>query len=301
MNKHRFDAHIREIIKEEDIPLPASVAERTERTLAALPQCAPKRTLRPARLAASAAACIAVLFLVIIPNISVAYARAVEDIPVIGALVRVMTIRNYFYQDEGHELDAKIPQIIDSEHKDASERINRDIDSLTEEMIRQFCDDLEISDGKSFGSAYIDYEIMTNSEQWFTLKLTTTEVFASSAASFRYYHIDCTTGDYVTFGDLFRTEDFPQLEELITGQMREQMARNPDVSYWLGDSEAGRDAAALDQKQNFYFRDNGDLVIVYDKYEVGPGYMGCPEFTIPFEEYQEIIGAHFRDLLRPDL
>ncbi len=296
MNKHKFDKYVRGLIEQEDLTLPSSVAQRTERTLASLPARASKRKFRPARLAASAAVCAAVLFLAVIPNISVAYAKAVEDIPVIGALVRVMTIRNYFYQDEGRELEANIPQVMDGENKTASDRINRDIDVLTGEIIRQFDDELGLSSGKSFGSVYIDYEVITNSERWFTLKLTAMETAASSAASFRYYHIDRATGDCAVFGDMFQAKDFPRLEEMIIGQMREQTAQNEDVIYWLQDSEAGRDFAALDARQNFYFRDNGDLVIVYDRYEVGPGYMGCPEFVITPDEYRELIGPHYKEL-----
>ena len=36
-----------------------------------------------------------------------------------------------------------------------------------------------------------------------------------------------------------------------------------------------------------YFDDKGDLVIVFEKYDVAPGYMGCPEFVIPREVYQD--------------
>lgn len=33
--------------------------------------------------------------------------------------------------------------------------------------------------------------------------------------------------------------------------------------------------------ESFYFNENGEIVIVFDEYEVAPGYMGAVEFTIP--------------------
>ncbi|MDD6333654.1 MAG: RsiV family protein, partial [Clostridia bacterium] len=41
----------------------------------------------------------------------------------------------------------------------------------------------------------------------------------------------------------------------------------------------------IDSEQNFYFADNGNIVIVFEKYEVAPGYMGSCEFEIPKEIY----------------
>jgi hypothetical protein len=33
--------------------------------------------------------------------------------------------------------------------------------------------------------------------------------------------------------------------------------------------------------ESYYFNENGEIVIVFDEYEVAPGYMGAVEFTIP--------------------
>ena len=38
---------------------------------------------------------------------------------------------------------------------------------------------------------------------------------------------------------------------------------------------------------NFYFSENGNIVIVFDKYEVGAGSSGAPEFEINKEIYEK--------------
>ena len=38
---------------------------------------------------------------------------------------------------------------------------------------------------------------------------------------------------------------------------------------------------SIDEDQDFYIDEAGQLVIVFDEYEVAPGYMGVPEFIIP--------------------
>ena len=78
--------------------------------------------------------------------------------------------------------------------------------------------------------------------------------------------------------------------------MKAQMSQDEGVSYWVEDSEVGEDFTALDGEQNFYFAENGSLVIVYDKYEVSPGSMGCPEFVISYAEYLDYIAPHYSEI-----
>lgn len=288
--KQSFDQEIRDALQPEPISVPASVHERTEQILDALPEkeSKPKLFVLPRAVvrATQAAACILFVLLVLLPNISVTYAQAVENIPVIGSLVEIFTIRNYFYSDDRHELDVQVPQVSDPDNQSASNLINKNVNELTSAVIQQFYADMEITHDKGYGSIYIDYETVTNTDKWFTLKLTVTELAASSNTYFRFYHIDRTTGTYVTFGDLFDEADYPALEQLIIRQMRREMDENEDAVYWIDGAEVGENFTALSSTQNFYFDDAGNLVIVYNKYEVGPGYMGCPEIEIPSQDFQ---------------
>ena len=58
------------------------------------------------------------------------------------------------------------------------------------------------------------------------------------------------------------------------------MAKGSSKIYWVENAEIGQDFVTLDDKHNFYWDKDGNLVIVFDKYEVAPGSMGAPEFVI---------------------
>ena len=296
MNDHQFDEYIKSLVADNDIEIPASVHERTEQTLESLPIRIPKQKPRIMRSIASIAACMAILLIGVMPNISTAYAAAVVDIPIFGDLVRVFTIRNYFYEDDRHELNAEIPEVSDPQNKDAGNLINKDINELTSAVISKFYHELEISSVSGYGSVHIDYETLTNTEQWFTLKLTISEIKGSSDTSSKYYHINRTTGSYIIFADLFDEKHYTALEELIMTQMRNQLAQSENITYWIEDSEIGEDFITLNANQNFYFKENGNLVLVYNKYEVGPGSMGCPEFELLPEEYMEYMNPSIAEL-----
>ena len=302
--KQSFDREIRDMLQQEPITVPSHVHERTQQLLDSLPEKGNKSRLvvlpRAVVKMSKAVACILFVMLVLLPNISVTYAQAVENIPIIGNLVEIFTIRNYFYSDDHHELDAQVPQVNDPNNQNASNLINKNVNELTSAVIQQFYDELEISHDKGYGSIYIDYETVTNTDEWFTLKLTVTELAASSNTYFRFYHIDRTTGTYVTFGDLFDEADYPALEQLILKQMRQEMDENEDAVYWIDGAEVGESFTALSGQQNFYFDKSGNLVIVYNKYEVGPGSMGCPEIEISPEYYTKYMDSHYIDILDSD-
>ena len=291
--KQSFDQEIREALQGEQTAVPESVHQRTEMLLDSLPEKETKPRLRILPTATrgfiSTAACILLVMLVVLPNLSVTYAHAMENIPIIGDLVEIFTIRNYFYSDGRHELDAEVPEVNDPNNEQVSDLINKDVNELTSAVIQKFYDDLEISHDTGYGSIYIDYETVTNTDEWFTLKLTVSEVQASSNTYFKFYHIDRTSGTYVTFGDLIDSEDFGAIEQIIRAQMEAEMAADPDVVYWTEDTELGQSITALSTDQNFYFDDAGNLVIVYNKYEVSPGSMGCPEIVIGKEKFEKYL------------
>ena len=48
---------------------------------------------------------------------------------------------------------------------------------------------------------------------------------------------------------------------------------------------------------NFYFNDIGDIVIVFDKYEVAPGFMGTPEFAVNMSVISDVINPEYQSII----
>ena len=291
-----LDQYIKSKAQEERADVPDSVKICVEQALAALPEISP--SAKPTRIwprVAAAAACFAFVALFLLPNVSVTYAQALEQIPVIGDIVRVVTIRNYFYADNNHEMHIDEPEI-EGGDSGAADLINQDVHALTNALVTQFYQELERDGNGGHGSVYVDYEVVKNTDRWFTLKLSVNEVTGSSDNYFKFYHMDKKQGKVVTLGDLFRTGDF---SELLVNEIKKQMQENAEkdetITYWTNDGEIGKDFAAVGPDHNFYWNDEGDLVIVFDKYEVAPGSMGNPEFAIPKEAIQDSLKVEYQD------
>lgn len=293
-----FDKKLKEKAAEEQTEIPDSVKNKIEHALADLPdketKSAPKRVLP--RIAAAAACFIFTVFF-LLPNVSVTYAHALEQIPGIGDIVRVITIRNYFYSDEYHELDVDVPQVENGD-SEAFNLINKDIGELTDALVKQFYADLEDIGDNGHSSVYVDYQTVTNTDNWFTLKIRVTEAAGSGNTYFKYYHVNKQTASIVRLGDMAADNRFFEtIEHEIQKQMKTEMEKDGDLTYWTEDSVIGKDLHSVSPEHNFYWDKDGDLVIPFDKYEVAPGYMGTPEFTIPKELLRDVIKSEYVNII----
>lgn len=292
-----FDKYIKSKVAKEQTDIPDSVKKRIEQTLADLPEKKPviKQIRILPRIAASAA-CFVFIILFLLPNVSVTYAQALEPIPVIGDIVRVVTIRNYFYSDDKHEMDIDVPKI--EGDNDAAENINQDITQLTETLVQEFYEEVELIGDEGHSSIYLDYETVTNTDTWFTLKIRVHVAAGSSNTYYKFYHIDKRTNEIVKLGDLANDNSFYDvLVEEIKRQMKAQMETDSSIVYWLEESIIGKDCVSLTENHNFYWNDNGDLVIIFDKYEVCPGAMGTPEFVIDKGVFRDILKSEYKDAI----
>lgn len=293
-----FDEYLREKAKQEPFAVPPCVKDSMEQALENLPEKKGEiRHFRVLSKIAAAAACFVFVTVFLLPNVSAGYAQALEQIPLLGDIVQVVTIRNYFYSDDNHEMNINVPQI-SGENSEAADYINKSVSELTSEIISHFYDDLELTGSSGYGSIHVDYDTVMNSERWFTLKLSVSEIYATSNNYCRYYHIDKKNGNYVRLGDLFKTDDFSSvLTQEIKRQMEAEMEKDEDSIYWLDDSAIGEDCITVEADRNFYWDENGDMVIVYDKYEVAPGYMGAPQFTVSKDVIKDILKSDYLDMI----
>lgn len=228
---------------------------------------------------------------VILPNVNPTVAYAMYEIPLLGKLFEVVTVREYEYADETHEAEIKTPKIIVEEAEAESvDKLNEESQRLVDQIIEEFEKNLE---EESYQGLYVDYEVLCDTEDWFTLKLSVSEVTASSDQYFKFYHIDKQSGKAVELCDLFQDKAYiDAISENIRIQMVKQMEESEDdtVVYWTETiCEDENLFYEIEPNQNFYFNTQNELVIVFDKYVVGPGSMGCPEFIIPYEIYGEYL------------
>lgn len=199
--------------------------------------------------------------------------------------------REYTYHDGHNEADVKIPEVIagDTENpadSEAAEQINKSVEEYTDELIAQFEQDMAEEGYKGLN---VSYETVMDTASWFTLKVTALETQASGYEVHRFYHIDKKTGKTAALKNLFAdgADYITPISDEIKKQMKEQMEAGTG-DYFTQEDEYTDGFKAIAENQNFYLDADGNIIIVFDEYEVGPGYIGSPEFTIPAEVISSI-------------
>ncbi len=170
------------------------------------------------------------------------------------------------------------------------DEINFDIEQATSQLIEEFQESAEL--GESYGSLEIHHETVTDNENYFTLKLSMYRGAGSGFESYKFYTVDKRTGKRIQIGDLFQEDSNYNelLSENIKEQMRTQMAEDEGKVYWVDYEEVPEWSwERLKEDQNFYFDTEGNIVIVFDEYEVAPGYMGAREFTVQRALFEGIL------------
>ena len=235
----------------------------------------------------------AAAIIIAVPNLSPKAAYAMEKIPVLGNLFRIVTFRDYTYEDEKHSADVRVPeiqveteQITDLQVKEnvikSSAQINEKIKELAEEKIAAFEKE---KDGEGFHDLQITSEVMRTTDGYFTLKLVCFEAMASGYEEHHYFTIDLETGKELKLKDMFweNTDYIHAISENIKEQMKAQMAEDENKIYWVDSDMPEMDFQEITEDTEFYINEAGKLVISFNEYEVAPGYMGCVEFVITSE------------------
>lgn len=237
---------------------------------------------------AIAAAAAAVAVFIALPNTSANVAYAMSNIPVIGKLVDVVTFRDYEYESERHHADIEVPELV-SDGVVAVDEINSEIQRITDQIVAEFEESLKNEEG--YQEVVVKHEILVTTEEYFTLKLICYQGAGSGAEWDYYYTIDLNTGERLALDDLFieGADYITPISENIKEQMRQQMAADENVIYWLDDEEIPEwNFESITEETSFYVNGEGNIVICFNEGDVAPMYMGCVEFVIPDEVVAEI-------------
>ncbi len=252
---------------------------------------------------AAAAVCIVVLGL----NTNEAFANTMREVPVIGRLCQILTIRSYesTVQDENVNISVNQPELMveTSAEEDGNsvmtaqeiaERVNEEINT----RIAAYTDDAnkrieeykeaflatggteEEWEARNF-AVDVDYEIKSQTDDVLSFVLYYSEDWSAAYGQTDFYNISLADGHDITLQELLGDDYAAVIEESVRAQAAEQTAKDSNRVYWIG----SEDEKTMIEKDifthpGFYINEAGNVVVVFEKYAIAPGYMGACEFEI---------------------
>ena len=228
---------------------------------------------------------------VLLVNASPAFARAVSDVPVLGGLARVVTVTEYHIDERERLIDVRLPALELPGDTDLEQRINLAIQTRIDQVLQEAEDrarairDAYVATGgaeEDFIPVMIDvdYEIKCQNDHYLSFVLTETETRANAYTELYTYNIDLQAGRELTLRDMLGPDYKELANEAVRAGIAAQEAESPDNIYFHGE-EGVEGFPSIADDQRFYINEAGNPVLIFEKYEIAPGYMGQPEFEVP--------------------
>ncbi|MDO4439442.1 MAG: RsiV family protein [Eubacteriales bacterium] len=222
-------------------------------------------------------------------NTNVAFANAVEDIPVIGVIAKVLTFRSYETKTDDLMVAVDIPKIetISEEFKDLENSVNEEIYNLCEKY-----SDESVERAMEYKKAFLEtggteeewkehnlavkvwYEVKCKTDKYLSLIIRKNENWNNAGNESKYYNLDLKNAKPVQLEDLFGKD----YAGLVEKEVLKQMKAKDEIPYF------DLESLEITADTNFYINEMGNPVIVFAEYEIAPGAFGEQEFEIKFDE-----------------
>lgn len=223
-------------------------------------------------------------------NTSLAFAAAAYKIPVIGDLFRIITFREYHFEDDIQYIDAKIPKIDNTGKTELEKRVNLEIQKTINHLLQD-----DTVRAKEYYDAFIetggipeeyiplgitmDYEIKCVDSRYVSFVISHYETKFQAYNKQYFYNIDMETGRIVSLKDWLGTE----YKQIVADSIEKE------ISLWNEEKKAElwedlEFTNLITENTDFYIDQNGYAVVVFPKYEIAAGSAGALEFTILTED-----------------
>ena len=211
-------------------------------------------------------------------NASSTFAKSLENIPVIGNIIRVVNFNNYRIDKDGMDVSISLPEV-SSDSKDLEYKLNKEFEKEGKEAYKKYeaeVEKLEKEGKTTHKSAEMWSETVAENDKTLSVAIYNTETEASAATSRKIYNIDKKDKTILTLEGMFGNNDYVDvLSKNILSQMKERTKKDSNDVYFVDNT------FKIKKDQPFYINDKGELVICFDEYEVAPGSAGLVEFVIP--------------------
>lgn len=270
----------------QDIPIPEELDGIVDRAIDTSLRSRKQKRVKYTWIAGACAA--ALLFLVTI-NASPSVANALSSIPGVDRIIKVLTLKEYVVNEQNYSANIKVPAVANLDNKALELGLNEKYMKENKALYDKFLAEIEALKKQGGGHLGVDagYEIKTDNDDLLSIERYVDKSMASTSEELKLDTIDKKKQILITLPMLFKDDQYIRLiSGNIQEQMKTQMKENPDTFYWVhgaADVLPTDEFKTIKKDQNFYINNDGKLVIVFDKYEVAPGYMGSVEFVIPTE------------------
>lgn len=244
------------------------------------------RRKRWRRTAAGAAACLVVLVGAL--NLSPTVAAAAAEVPVLGGLFRVLTVRDFHQEENGIQYDVSVPGV--EAEGDLARRVNDAIQEKVDAHLAKAQRDWEDYKDAFFATGgteeewggrtmdvIVDYEIKSQRSDRVSFVVTFAEGWVASMEERYCYNLDLAENRDITLAELLGENWVERCNEAVNAGIAASVDEE-GFTYFFTPEQGG--FTTVDETTAFYIREDGVPVLVFPEYSIAAGAAGSPEFPV---------------------
>ncbi len=193
---------------------------------------------------------------------------------------------NYAEATDNWSIDISVPALSGMADTAAQTNLNAYLLTIKDEMMADYEKNVasaeqSIAEGNEPHFSYqYSYDIVTDTETYFVFRISEFYAFGSSTTLNQYFTLDKNSGKLLNFDQdvVTSSEQLDNVRGQILAQMEALMNAGEGIFFF--DDSLDTAMSKISELNHWYFNSDGNLVITFDKYDIGPGVMGCPEFEI---------------------
>ena len=217
-------------------------------------------------------------------NLSPTFAAAAGDVPVLGGLFQILTVRSYDEVKDGIDYDVSVPEV--EADGAVSEAVNAQIQERVDAHLAQAQSDWEAYKDAYFATGgteeqwgdremdvIIDYEIKAQTDTTVSFVVDFAECWVSAQQQRYCYNLDLANNKDITLADVLG-EDWVNICNTAVQAYIDQ-----DTSGLFFTADKGG-FTTVDDTTSFYMNQDGSVTLVFPEYAIAAGAAGIVEIPV---------------------
>ena len=217
-------------------------------------------------------------------NVSPTFAAAAADVPVLGGLFQVLTVRNYETVKDGIDYDVSVPEV--DANGAVTEAVNAEIQERVDAHLAQAQADWDDYKEAFFATGgteeewadremdvIIDYEIKSQTDTTVSFVVDFAECWVSAQQQRYCYNLDIAGDKDITLADVLGEDWVGICNDAVNAKIA------ADESGLFFTPEQGG-FTTVDDATSFYLNEDGSVTLVFPEYSIAAGAAGIVEIPV---------------------
>ena len=210
------------------------------------------------------------IFLLIIAPLCINAVHASED------NAKLQLLKEKHYETEGTIVTVKIPHVVNVKDDKVKKVINKLITQAIDDFTNEFKEFDKEPNTEHKLIADITFQNYYSDDKIISFSINANQIMADSYLQKKFYTVDLKTGEVYNIEHFLGSDYQNIVKKSVQQQIAENKEKYPNLMYF----DEAVNNLKITNEQPFYINKDNQVVVVFNQFEIAPGYMSLPEFII---------------------